>query len=164
MVNTYYSCSNLTGSPVCGKNVVNMAGAYSYCNNITGSPVCGENVINMAGAYSYCNNLIGNAYFYSSIVDNARSCFRNKNNDLRLNLYIPNNSKTNNTVHYNNTLSLIGGNITWSNASSYQYNTKYNIYIYPVSNVAAAAIANGDEEANTNAGIKTTPVLDPDPV
>jgi hypothetical protein len=40
--------------------------------------------------------------------------------------------------------SLVGGSITWTDAGSYQYNARYNIYIYPVANVAAARAANGD--------------------
>ena len=107
----------------------------------------------MGLTYRGCINLIGNAYFYSRIVNNSTSCFADKNNSKRLNIYVPAGSTTNTTVHYNNTRSLIGKNITWTDAGSYQYNTAYNIYIYPVANVAAAAIANGDEEANANAGI-----------
>jgi hypothetical protein len=41
-------------------------------------------------------------------------------------------------------MSLVGAAITWTNAGSYQYNKTYNIYIYPVSNVAAARAANKD--------------------
>ena len=149
---TYYDCGNLTGNPVCGESVINMNTAYAYCYNLTGSPVCGNNVVNMLGTYSAWN-CTGNAYFYSAKINNSKNCFVNKNNSKRLNIYIPNNSTTKRTVLYNNTRSLVGANITWTNAGTYQYNTSYNIYIYPVANVAAAAIANGDEEANANAGI-----------
>jgi hypothetical protein len=48
---------------------------------------------------------------------------------------------------------IMGPDIMWTNEGSYYYNIQYNIYIYPVANVAATAIANGDEEANANVGI-----------
>ena len=59
MNNAYTNCRNLTGSPVCGENVINMVYAYYGCVNLTGSPACGENVINMEYAYAYCNNITG---------------------------------------------------------------------------------------------------------
>jgi hypothetical protein len=130
-----------------------MSEAYWECQNLTGSPVCGNKVTNMSRTYAQCYNLGANGYFYSPLVSNIQRCFQNKSNNKRLNIYVPSNSTTNNTIHYSNTSSLVGSNITWTNAGSYQYNRTYNIYIYPVEDVAAAAIANGDEEANTNAGI-----------
>ena len=77
---------------------------------------------------------------------------------------MPIGSTTNTEVHstYTNS-SLVGASITWTNAGSYQYNTVYNIYIYPVANVAAAAIANGDEEANYNAGVIEKPNIETEP-
>jgi hypothetical protein len=69
MYHTYFSCHNLTGSPVCGNNVVNMSfsyGAYSLCANLSGSPACGEKVVNMYRAYWGCPKLCGNMYMYSS--------------------------------------------------------------------------------------------------
>ena len=180
MYGTYQECRKLTGSPVCGLNVVNLVFTYYNCFNLTGSPVCGNNVINMYGAYYYCNNIIGNpicgskvtnikyayyksgsqntgknAYFYSASITNVQLCFGGKNYSKRLNIYVPMNSTTNTSIHYTNSSSLVGATITWTNAGTYQYNTAYNLYIYPVANVAAAAIANGDEEANANAGITT---------
>ena len=47
MSNTYYNCTNLTGSPACGPNVVNMANTYHNCIKLTGSPACGNKVTNM---------------------------------------------------------------------------------------------------------------------
>ena len=46
--------------------------------------------------------------------------------------------------HY--TYSLVGAAITWTNdvANNRYYNTTYNIYIYPVENIAATRVANGD--------------------
>ena len=175
----YYLCSNLTGSPVCGNNVTSMFGTYFGCRNLTGSPVCGNkvttmhetyrscynltgcaiagsNVLDISHAYTSCNNIAANAYFYSPNITNASCCFFLKNSSTkRLNIYVPANSITNTTVHYTNGSSIVGLNVTWTNAGSYQYSTVCNIYIYPVANVAAAAIANGDEEANANAGITT---------
>ena len=56
---TYQNCYNLTGSPVCGSKVTNMASTYYFCRNLTGSPVCGTNVTNMYYAYGGCQNLTG---------------------------------------------------------------------------------------------------------
>ena len=144
MANTYYYCSNLTGSPVCGNNVTNMANTYFGCSNLTGSPVCGENVTNMYNTYYNCKNLSGNGYFYSANINNARNCFRGKNNSKRLNIYVPSDSTTLTTMLYSTTYSLVGAAITWTNEGAYHYNTAYNLYIYPVANVAAARAANGD--------------------
>jgi hypothetical protein len=127
--------------------------AYDNCYNLTGAPVCGKKVTDMYETYYRCYNLHGNAYFYSSNIQNVKGCFFNRKNTRRLNIYTLTNSVSNTTLHYTNSASLVGYSITWTNAGTYQYNTKYNIYIYPVENVAAAAIANGDEEANANAGI-----------
>jgi hypothetical protein len=176
MTYTYQNCSNLTGSPACGEKVTGMAYTYQNCSNLTGSPVCGNKVTNMTYTYYNCSNLTGcpvcgdnvtsmdytyynwatscNAYFYSSIVNLATSCFANKNKSKRINLYVPSNSITYTTVtNTTRSYSLVGAKITYTDAGTYQYNTTHNIYIYPVENVAAAAIANGDEEANANAGI-----------
>ena len=144
MASTYRNCYNLTGSPVCGNKVTSMASTYRNCYNLTGSPICGNNVTNMAYTYQNCSNLSGNAYFYSSTIGNASNCFGLKNNSKQLNIYVPNGSKTQTTVLYSNTRSLVGTTITWTNAGTYHYNTTYNIYIYPVENVAAARAANSD--------------------
>ena len=144
MANAYYFCRNLTGVPVCGNNVTDMTYAYGYCRNLTGAPVCGDNVTNMDNAYCYCVNLWGNAYFLSPNVANVANCFYGRNVRKRLNIYVQAGSTTNTVVHYNNTFSLTGANITWTNAGSYQYNTASNIYIYPVANVISIGIQKGD--------------------
>lgn len=59
MYGAYYSCYNLTGSPVCGNNVINMANTYYGCSNLTGSPICGNSVTSMANTYRGCSNLTG---------------------------------------------------------------------------------------------------------
>jgi hypothetical protein len=74
------------------------------------------------------------------------SCFKGRNSSNMLNIYVHAGTTTNTRVHYANFLSIIGSNITWTNAENYQYNTTYNIYIYPVANVDAARIANGDPD------------------
>jgi hypothetical protein len=66
-----------------------------------------------------------------------------------LNIYVPENSTTNNTIYFNTgSRSIVNNIITWTNDSSNNryYNTNYNIYIYPVANVEAARIANGDPD------------------
>jgi hypothetical protein len=147
MYHTYYNCSNLTGSPVCGNSVYSLGEAYFNCTNLTGSPVCGLGVDTMDHAYWNCYNLFGNSYLYSLHVSNMRACFYGRNISNRLNLYVPANSTTLNTCLYNDYHSMIGTSITWTDdiiTNSYYYNTQYNIYIYPVENVAAARAANGD--------------------
>ncbi len=141
---TYESCYNITGSPVCGDRVVDMSSAYELCKNITGTPICGPNVTNMHSTYCMCDKLSGNAYFYSSKITNVVNCFQKSSYPRRLNLYVPSSSTTETTVLRSDASSLIGAEITYTNAGTYHYNTKYNIYIYPVSNVAAAREANGD--------------------
>ena len=148
MANTYYNCTNLTGNPVCGDNVTNMYYTYAYCNKLTGIPVCGNNVINMGYTYYICKNLTGNGYFYSPKVSYASCCFRGRNTNNQLSLYVPSNSTTLTTCLINNSYySMVGENITWTDDTATNgcyYNTAHNIYIYPVANVAEARIANGD--------------------
>lgn len=146
--NTYSGCSNLTGSPVCGNNVVNMHKAYYCCNNLTGSPVCGEKVNDVAHTYWNCVNLHGNSYFYSPNIDRAIGCFYGRNTLNILNIYIPTNSTSLTTLLNNNTFSIVGTEITWTDDTATNgcyYNTQYNIYIYPVEDVATARMANGDD-------------------
>lgn len=145
---TYYKCRNLIGSPVCGNNVTGMTYTYYECRNLTGSPVCGNNVTDMSWAYKGCSNLASNGYFYSNNISNMHNCFWNWPNTRYLNLYLPANSTSLTTALTNNTSSLIGANITWTDdlaTNNCYYNTQYNIYIYPVENVAAARTANGDD-------------------
>ena len=135
MNNTYYNCTNLTGFPTCGNNVTNMSNTYYNCYRLTGSPACGNNVTNMSYTYYNCYNLMGNAYFYSASVTNVRNCFGNRNKSNRLNIYTINQSTTMNTLRYNNSKSIVGTDIRWTNDISVNkcyYNTYYNIYIYPV--------------------------------
>ena len=76
-----------------------------------------------------------------------RNCFYNRNNSTSLKLYIKNGSTTLNTALITNTSSMVGNSIVWTDdtaVNGYYYNTQYNIYIYPVEDVEAARIANGD--------------------
>lgn len=151
MNNTFKNCTNLVGSPVCGNNVVSMSGTYYNCQNLTGSPVCGNNVTSMYNAYSNCRNLHGNSYFYSSNVQSVDYCFCERNVSNMLSIYAPQNSTTLLTLLTNNTSSLVGSEITWTDDTTTNgcyYNTAYNIYIYPVEDVAATCIANGDPDNN----------------
>ena len=144
MYSSYYGCNGLNGQPTCGNNVINMAWGYYNCTNLTGTPACGNNVEDMTYTYYGCYNLKGNAYFYSPSVSSMHSCFYGRNTSNKLNIYVKSGSVTNTTIHYTNTSSLVGANITWTNSGSYQYNSYYNIYIYPVTNVAAARANNRD--------------------
>ena len=151
MSNAYTMCSNLT-TAVCGPNVVDMYSAYSQCGRLT-TAVCGPKVNNMSSAYSSCSKIQGNAYFYSNLVSNVRSCFRGRSTENRLNIYVTANSKTNSTLtYYSNSISLVGKNVAWTvdTANSCKYNTAQNIYIYYVANVEEARIANGDPDYMDN--------------
>ena len=144
MYMTYYSCENLTGSPVCGDNVTDMYSTYCRCYNLTGSPICGRNVVNMMSTYFNCSNLKSNAYFYSPNITNMMNCFYNAYNKR---IYLPENSTSLNTALISDTTSMVGTDITWTNdmtTNKCYYNTSYNMYIYPVSNVADARVRNGD--------------------
>lgn len=140
MAYAYYNCKNLTRSPVCGNNVTNMECAYYSCRNLTGSPVCGEKVTNMYSTYANCTNLAGNMYMFSPNVTNVNSCFNGRNNMNQLNIYVLNGSNSYNTLtNTSNVASRITGRaISYINSGSYLYNTRYNIYIYPVENVYVA--------------------------
>jgi hypothetical protein len=124
-----------------------MEGAYRNCHNLTGHPICGQNVIEMRNAYTDCPNLASNAYFYSPSVSMMYNCFVNWPNTKYLNIYVPTNSITLNNVLLASDSSIVGANITWTNdtINNRYYNTQYNVYVYPVENVAAARTANGDD-------------------
>lgn len=135
---TYYNCQNIIGSPICGDNVTTMYNTYYNCQNLTGSPVCGNKVTNMYGTYARCINLHGNAYFYSNNISNVAYCFDIRNTSNRLNIYVHENTTSLNTLLINNSNSLIGANIEWTNDmanTGTYYNTYHNIYICPVANV-----------------------------
>lgn len=139
MRNSYYNCTNLTGAPECGNNVWYMNNAYFNCKSLFGNPVIGSNVHYMSNAYRDCDNIGPNAYVLGDIVLNAANCFMNKDS-RKLNIFVPENSSfTLNSFLVNNSQSIVGTYITWTNAmdiSGCYYNTQYNTYIYPISNVA----------------------------
>ena len=146
MRETYYYCNKLTGPAVCGDNVINMYRTYAFCTNLTGSPVCGPNVTNMRETYRNCPNIGSDVYLYSNKVTSMRNCFSGKDASKRLNVYVP---ITGYNASYNtlnvclttNTYSMVGANITWTNAmgtNGCYYNTAQNIYIYPVDNIEEA--------------------------
>jgi len=108
-----------------------MAYAYLNCLNLSGNSVCGANVTNMYMAYENCKNLsAGNHTWNSSKVTNACRCYASKNFNRRINLRVPANSTTLNTVLINNASSIVGLDITWTKSTTYWYNTAYNIRIY----------------------------------
>lgn len=72
-------------------------------------------------------------YMYSNNVSNMRNCFYGKNNSNRYNIYAYQGTTTWNTLRINNTSSMVGSNITWTNYSNGSfYNTAYNIYVYDI--------------------------------
>ena len=70
----YANCRKLTGSAVCGNNVVNMAGTYRFCTNITAA-ASGENVRHMYNTYYGCSNLLTAAC--GNNVNNFYNTYRN---------------------------------------------------------------------------------------
>lgn len=138
-------CTNLT-TAVCGDKVTDMTYTYLNCYNLT-TAVFGQKVINIYGTYENAVNIQGNTYLYSPNINAISHCFNGRYTNNMLNIYVPTNSTTLTTIHqYTNEVSIVGANITWTNniSNDYFYNTQYNIYIYPVENVAAAREANGD--------------------
>ena len=143
MAYAYASCINLTGSPVCGPSVEDMAYAYSDCLNLTGDIACEKNVINMCGTYYNCTNLFNNdVYLYSNKINNIANCFYGKNNSTMLNIHLYANgyNSTHNTLNSCLTQPLAGNLISWTNDATNRryYNTSYNIYLYPTDIVSQA--------------------------
>jgi hypothetical protein len=110
-----------------------MANAYRDCSNLTGFPVCGPKVTNMASTYSYCSNLNEcTVNWYSPKVYDATECFYGKNKSRIYNIHVPANSTTFSTMTESSyRYSIVGAPITWTNNGACWYNTTYNIYIYP---------------------------------
>jgi hypothetical protein len=129
-----------------------MAYTYANCYKITGPAICESSVNNLAYTYEGCKNLSGNAYFIANWITNVTGCFKNRNTSRRLNIYVPNKGDYNsdyakntaNTCFYNNTMSLVGENITWTKSGVNYYNTAFNIYVYLVANVRSIKSQNGD--------------------
>ena len=136
MYGTYFACRNLTGSPVCGDKVTDMSNTYNYCLNITGNPVCGNNVTNMAYTYCNCKNVKGDMYCYNPNITNFAGCFYNRRGAARINIYVPANSITNNTIYQginNARTSIVGAATSWNVrylSQNYYYHTTYNLYVY----------------------------------
>lgn len=57
MSNSFYNCSNLTGTPFCGNNVTNMCCSYFNCNNLTGNVIISSSVENIDNTFDNCRNL-----------------------------------------------------------------------------------------------------------
>lgn len=115
------------------KSLENMSKAFRNCTNLTGSPICGPNVINMYQTYANCYNIQGCGYFYSNKVNNAYDCFQGRNPSNRLDLYIYQNgpNATYNTMKtFVNNSSIVMTNDL--NARGLYYNTIHNIYIHSV--------------------------------
>jgi hypothetical protein len=99
----------------------------------------------MSHTYVNCYNLSGNAYIYSNNITDTNCCFLGRNSSKQLNIYVHANTNTN-TIFHSTGANLVGDIFTLTNAGTYSYNTAYNIYIYPVANVEASRIANGDPD------------------
>jgi len=71
-------------------------------------------------------------------VSNLTNCFYGRNNSNTLNIYVPKNSTTLNSVINTTASSFLGISVSWVNSmasTNCYYNSYYNIYIYPVNNV-----------------------------
>ena len=131
----YYGCEKTNGGTV-GNNVTNMAYAFYNCKNFSQVPVIGSNVVNMA--YAYCNAFsakTGNIYIFSPNITNVCNCLYRTSIAGKINVYVLANSTTNKTIHCNNSLSVSGSSMYWTNGSGYKYSK--NIYIYPLASVDA---------------------------
>jgi hypothetical protein len=124
-----------------------MAGTYTGCTSLT-KAACGPNVTTFSNVYNNCKNIQGNFYCYSPEISYAFGCFRGRGKDTssRLNIYIPVNSTTETSMRISDARSILAASVTWANdtANNCFYNSSYNIYIYPVEDVTAARVANGD--------------------
>jgi hypothetical protein len=145
MWQTYCNCTNLT-TAVCGTNVTDMYMTYYNCTNLT-TAACGPNATNMRSAYQGCTNIQGNFYIYSNFVNNFSLCFDGRNTSQMLNIYVHAGTTSNIALTNVTGGSSIAGNlISWTTSGANRYNARYNIYIYPVANVDAVRIANGDKD------------------
>jgi hypothetical protein len=111
-----------------------MAWTYAYCSNITGTPIFSNNATDVNHTYYNCKNLpAGIIYMRSNNITDVNGCFGLKNNSRMYNIYAYRNTTTWNTLLTNNTSSIVGANITWTNYSNGScYNKTYNIYILPL--------------------------------
>ena len=155
MANAYYNCRNLTGSPVCGNKVTDISSTYYNCYNLTGSPVCGNNVTNMYATYRNCRNLSGDMYCHNENIVSFTNCFYNKNNSRRINIYVPLDSVTTNSILVSNSSSIVGQSITWTTDTSNKcyYNSTYNIYVYPTLGFSIDGIENKYMAYSSNVSI-----------
>lgn len=89
----------------------------------------------MCSTYYGCTNLTAGStmYVYNNNVVNFKDCFGAKNNSRRINIKAYLNTNTWNQLKINNTYSVVGAAITWTNYTNGGfYNTAYNIYILPI--------------------------------
>lgn len=110
--------------------------------------IIGPNVYGVDNCYANCTNL-RNAYVYSNYIGYASGCFKRPNNsNTRLNIYAHDGSTTiRQLIQTYSFATVTGSSMSWVNdyaTNGCYYNTSYNIYIYPVANVAAIQEANGD--------------------
>lgn len=148
MAEMFNNCQKITGSPICGENVISMQGTYQNCRNLTGTAVCGPLVQSMDYTYSYCfnltnafigNNVISTKYTYDTTIQNlnkrifyfnynssadvnAYRCFNNRNG-LGIIVFVKPNSKWNNWFYNNAHLSTNDStNYIWTNIDGGYYN------------------------------------------
>jgi hypothetical protein len=84
--------------------------------------------------YYGCRNLsAGSIYMRSNNISNVQACFSGKNNARRYDIYAHPNTTTWNALRVNNSSSIVGAFINWTNYSNGGfYNTAYNIYVLPL--------------------------------
>lgn len=127
---TFIGCDNLYEAFEM-PNVRLMEGAYSNCKNLI-TAYSGPNTIDLYSTYSDCPNLRGNLYLQNNNMNNISRCIYNRNNQNILNIYVNSNTKTNNTLYYNNLYEIWSNanywNI-WSNGLGYD-DAKNNVYVY----------------------------------
>ena len=134
MFNTYAKCTGLTGSPVCGPNVIYMTNAYANCSGLTGDFTIESNVRVLNHTFANCTNLQGNGYFKTTYVNRFYNFILGRNNQNMLNLFLISNSYINsNFYQYGNRLVGAASNKdfwTLDEINNCYYNTMYNLYVY----------------------------------
>ena len=153
MSSAYYNCTNLTGPAACGNNVAYMSYAYYNCINLTGAGIIGSNVTDASYAYSCCDN-ISNVYIYSSKLSDVRGVVSKSNYDRRTNLYVLKDSQSL-TKCLSTDKTVVLNSITWTQSGEMYYNTVYNVYIYPVANVAQQYEQNENKTSYTVTNVST---------
>lgn len=116
----FYGCTNFSKNVEFPESVTQLHQAFEGCTNMSGNIIIrGRNIVSDSWA--------GSMPFYRLLVG--------KNNAKRVNIFVYNGSKTNNSLYSDSTAvtgvhGLVGNSFSWTKSTNYYYNSKYNIYVY----------------------------------